>query len=197
MSTPAHAVTEMLEAAARHVASEHDPDLAPLLEHAALEVASSRPLDGATGKRLGVALRLLLAPRDLGRALASASLQDRLSTIVADAVARADADSVLLELSLGSFDAELAPAHPYRTPTAVVARRASASGMTAVEAVREIVAGYLEGQPNAPAVEVSAYADEIVIEIDADVMVFSPLARALRDAAQRVAPKVLLQRRRI
>lgn len=197
MSTPPHGLAEMLEAAARHVASEHDPDLAPLLEHAALEVASSRPLDGATGKRLGVALRLLLAPRDLGRALASPSLEDRLSTVVSEAVGREDSGAVLLDLSLGCTDAAPPPMHPYRTPVDATGPRVRSRAVSLVESVREIVEGYLEEQPNAPTFEVSGIADEVVIAIDADPMIYGPLARSLRDAASRVAPKVLLQRRRM
>jgi hypothetical protein len=104
---------------------------------------------------------------------------------------------VLLDLSLGCIDAEPVATHPYRAPMAANGRRERTARMSAVECVREIVTGYFEAHAAPPAVDVSAFADEIVIEIDADPMIYGPLARSLRDAARRVAPNVLVQRRRV
>ena len=183
-----------------HHAANEDPELVPFFEGATLDVVSTRPMDSSTGKRLGVLLRLSLGPRDLGRVLASASLQDRLTTVVAESVGD-DADELLLDLSFGCTHGIASRSHPYRGRSPVAASGdASAvflgAQQSVVDSVRALIEGYFCEQSSPPSIEVSAFADEILIAIDAETMIFAQLAPALRDAAMRIAPKVLLQRAR-
>lgn len=186
---------------------EQDSDLVPLVSSARVERVSSRPLDASTGKRLGVSLRLLLAPRELGRVLASPSLQDRLTTVTATAVGDDATDELLLDLSFGCAPVA-GLAHPYRAPpssstgldgggASVGSRRAFPAGDERVaEAVRALVAGYFSELSDPPFVEVSVYADEVVLAVDAAPMIFNQLAPKLRDAALKITRKVLVHRQR-
>lgn len=188
------------------ITAQREPALLSAIERAGLELVSSRPLDrGADGKHLGVSLRLRLPPRDLGRVLASASLQDRITTLVADAVVRDGTETTLLELAFGSTDASMPISHPYRTqatqlgttPSSVAyAARGHSRADAMVLAVRELVEGLFDGREVAPLVEVSAVADEVVLVVEASSMIFNQLAPLLRDAVLRIAPKVLIQRQR-
>jgi hypothetical protein len=180
----------------RDLAAEHDPELDPLLEGTGLVLAAWRPIDGAQGKRLGVSLRLLLAPRDLGRVLASPSLQDRLTTLAASAVGE-NPEDMLLDLDFGCARGALSTTHAYRGGHGSVpdlSSALSADGVDLEAAAREVLAGYFEGQANAPQIDVGAAADELVVTVHIEHVLFSQLAPTLRDVLRRLTPKALIER---
>lgn len=178
-----------IERVLRH-AEAHAPGLARQLAFATCAVSAVRPHRGGGSE---IMVRLALAPRALGRVLASPETESALEGLVSEALA-ADGETHVVGVDLACAVTRSAAEHPYRIGADLAAR--PPPPLSRVEQVREIMAGYFEAQASPPALDVSGFDDEIVIEIETDAMIFSQLEPRLRDAARRVAPKVLLHRRR-
>jgi len=176
---------------AQRLAGVRASPLTRALDGATLDVLTARPREGSS---TDVTLRLALAPRVLGRALASPEIHDALIAIVSAAVHDEAPSFRVVAIELASTGALQATSHPYRVAGALAERPPEAIDPTAH--VREIVAGYFEAHASPPLVEVTACAGEIVIEIAVDSMIFTQLEPRLREAARRVAPKVLVHRAR-
>lgn len=143
-------------------------------------------------------VRLALAPRALGRVLASPETESALASLVADASTEdespPDERTFVVGVELACAEARERATHPYRLPADAATR--PPPELSIVERVREVIAGYFDAQAAPPAVDVSGFADEVVIEVDVDRTLYSQLEPRLRDAARRVTPNVLLHRRR-
>jgi len=189
---------ELVDVAARLRERIHteDPELEPLVVDARVMLSGARPLGAvdATENQRGLLLTLELSARALGTALASPSIQDRLTSAVAAAVSD-DSDEALLDLSFAWRSSPAAPpSHPYRHP-GDAAGPCPAPRTTLDEATRELLTAYFAARAAHLAWESHVVADEVVVTIFADSMIFSSLSGPLRDALRRIAPKVLLERR--